>query len=259
MKALIVALALSGLVMASIVQAQTGPVKVNGVTIPQARFDFFVKNAASQGQADTPELHSRIKDTLINREVLVQEAARKGLEKNPDVAMQIQLQRQEVLINAVLQDYAKTNPVTDEALKKEYEQVKSKNSDREYKARHILVAKEDEAKEITAQLKKGGSFEKIAADKSQDPGSKAQGGELDWSPANRYVPPFAQALAKLKKGQTTEAPVQTQFGWHVIRLDDERPLKIPPFEQVKSQIQQQVQQQSINKFIAGLRGKAKIE
>jgi len=259
MKPLIVSLALAGLVMAGTVHAQSGPVKVNGVTIPQARFDFFVKNAASQGQADTPELHNRIKDTLINREVLVQEAARKGLEKNPEVAMQIQLQRQEVLINAVLQDYAKTNPVTDEALKKEYEQVKSKNSDREYKARHILVAKEDEAKEITAQLKKGASFEKIAADKSQDPGSKAQGGELDWSPANRYVPPFAQALAKLKKGQTTEAPVQTQFGWHVIRLDDERPLKIPPFEQVKSQIQQQVQQQSINKFIAGLRGKAKIE
>ena len=259
MKPFIFFLALAGLVSASIVHAQSGPVKVNGVTIPQARFDFFVKNATAQGQTDTPELQNRIKDTLINREVLVQEAARKGLEKNPDVAMQIQLQRQEVLINAVLQDYAKTHPVTDEALKKEYEQIKAKNSDKEYKARHILVAKEDEAKEITAQLKKGASFEKIAAERSQDPGSKVQGGDLDWGPANRYVPPFAQALAKLKKGQTTEAPVQTQFGWHVIRLDDERPLKIPPFEQVKSQIQQQVQQQSINKFIAGLRGKAKIE
>ena len=259
MKPFIFLLALAGLVSAGIVHAQSGPVKVNGVTIPQARFDFFVKNATAQGQTDTPELQNRIKDTLINREVLVQEAARKGLEKNPDVAMQIQLQRQEVLINAVLQDYAKTHPVTDEALKKEYEQIKAKNSDKEYKARHILVAKEDEAKEITAQLKKGASFEKIAAERSQDPGSKVQGGDLDWGPANRYVPPFAQALAKLKKGQTTEAPVQTQFGWHVIRLDDERPLKVPPFEQVKSQIQQQVQQQSINKFIAGLRGKAKIE
>ena len=259
MKPFIVSLALAGWVMAVTVHAQTGPVRVNGVTIPQARFDFFVKNAAAQGQADTPELHNRIKDTLINREVLVQEAARKGLDKNPDVAMQIQLQRQEVLINAVMQDYSRTHPVSDEALKKEYEQIKAKSSDREYKARHILVGKEDEAKEITSQLKKGGSFEKIAADRSQDTGSKAQGGELDWSPANRYVPPFAQALARLKKGQTTEAPVQTQFGWHVIRLDDERPLKIPPFEQVKPQIQQQVQQQSINKFIAELRGKARIE
>jgi len=259
MNPFIVSLALAGLVMAGAVHAQTGPVRVNGVTIPQARFDFFVKNAAAQGQADSPELQNRIKDTLINREVLVQEAARKGLDKNPDVAMQIQLQRQEVLINAVLQDYSRTHPVSDEALKKEYEQIKAKSSDREYKARHILVGKEDEAKEITSQLKKGGSFEKIAADRSQDTGSKAQGGELDWSPANRYVPPFAQALARLKKGQTTEAPVQTQFGWHVIRLDDERPLKIPPFEQVKPQIQQQVQQQSINKFIAELRGKARIE
>lgn len=259
MKPPILALGVAVLLLTGAVHAQNAPTKVNGVTIPQARVDFFVKNAAAQGQADSPELRSRVRDTLITREVLAQEAVRKGLDKNADVAMQIQLQRQEVLINAVLQDYAKAHPVNDETLKKEYEQIRASSGDREFKARHILVEKEDEAKEITAQLRKGANFEKIAAEKSQDTGSKVNGGALDWSPANRYVAPFAQALTKLKKGQTTETPVQSQFGWHIIRLDDERPLKFPPFDQVKPQLQQQMQQQSVKQLIGDLRAKAKIE
>jgi len=178
-------------------------------------------------------LRNQIKDTLITREVLAQESARKGLDKNPDVLMQLDLQREEVLINAFLQDYVKTHPVSDEVMKKEYEQVKAESGGKEYKARHILVETEAEAKQVIAQLKKGGSFEKVAAEKSKDTGSKGQGGNLDWSPANRYVPPFAQALGKLKKGQLTDAPVQSQFGWHVIRLDDERVAKFPSFEEAK--------------------------
>lgn len=118
---------------------------------------------------------------------------------------------------------------------------------------------EEEAKQIIAQLKKGGSFEKVAAEKSKDPGSKGRGGDLDWAPAVRYVAPFAQALAKLKKGQVSETPVQTQFGWHVIRLDDERPLKFPSFEEAKPQIQQQLRQQAVARTIADLRAKAKVE
>lgn len=252
-------LLLAAIGITSAVTAQAQGVKVNGVTIPQARLDFLVKNATLQGQPDTPELHNKVKDELVTREVLAQEAVKKGLDKNPEVVTQIELQRQGVLINAFLQDYAKAQPITDEEMKTEYDQVKAKSGGKEYKARHILVETEAEAKQIIGQLKKGGNFEKIAAEKSKDTGSKAHGGNLDWSPANRYVPPFAQALTKLKKGQTTDAPVQTQFGWHVIRLDEERVAKFPTFEEAKSQIQQQMQQQAVNKLIADLRAKAKVE
>lgn len=239
--------------------AQADEVKVNGVVIPQARLDLVVKNATAQGQPDTPELRNKIKDELVTRELLAQEATKKGIEKNPDVATQIDMQRQSVLINAYMQDYVKVHPITDEMMKKEYDQVKAKSSGKEYKAHHILVETEDEAKKIIDQLKKGGNFEKIAADKSKDAGSKLQGGSLDWSPANRYVPAFAQALSKLKKGQITDIPVHTQFGWHIIRLDDERTAKFPTFEAAKPQILHQMQQQELNKLIAELRAKAKIE
>ncbi len=248
----------AGAVTANVAQAADG-IKVNGVTIPQSRLDLIVKNATAQGQADTTELRDKVKDEMVTREVLAQEAAKKGLDKTPEAVTQIEIQRQGVLINALLQDYVKTHPVTDEAMKKEYEQVKAQSGGKEYKARHILVETEAEAKQVIAQLKKGGSFEKIAAEKSKDTGSKGQGGNLDWSPANRYVPPFAQALGKLKKGQLTDTPVQTQFGWHVIRLDEERTAKFPSFEEAKPQIQQQMQQQVINKLIADLRAKAKVE
>jgi peptidyl-prolyl cis-trans isomerase C len=144
-------------------------------------------------------------------------------------------------------------------MKREYDNAKAQLGNKEYKARHILVKQEDEAKQIVAQLKKGANFEKLAADKSEDTGSKGKGGDLDWSPPNRYVKPFADALTKLKKGQLTDVPVQTQFGWHVIRLDDERPTKLPPYEEVKTNIQQQLQTQVVQKAIADLRAKAKIE
>ena len=150
-------------------------------------------------------------------------------------------------------------PISDEAMRKEYENAKTLAGAKEYKARHILVKEEAEAKQIIAQLKKGGNFEKIAAEKSEDTGSKNRGGDLDWAPPARYVKPFADALVKLKKGQLTDTPVQTQFGWHVIRLDDERATKIPPFDEVKNNIQQQMQQQAVQKAIADLRAKAKVE
>lgn len=247
----------AGALTANVAQAED--IKVNGVTIPQARFDFLVKNATVRGQPDSPDLRNRIKENLITREVLAQESAKQGFDKKPDVLMQIDLQRQEVLIDAMLQDYVKAHPITEDAMKKEYEQVKAKSGTKEYKVHHILVETEDEAKQIIAQLKNGGNFEKIAADKSKDTGSKGHGGSLDWSLASRYVPPFAQALAKLKKGQTADAPVQTQFGWHVIRLDDVRTAKFPTFEQAKPQIQQEMQKQEVNKMITDLRAKAKVE
>jgi peptidyl-prolyl cis-trans isomerase C len=172
---------------------------------------------------------------------------------------QIELNRQETLVNAFIADYVKNNPISDDLVKAEYDRARAQAGDKEYKVRHILVKDETEAKQIIAQLKKGGSFDKIAAQKSVDPGSKDKGGDLDWAPAGRYVPQFGDALKKLKKGQTTDAPVQTQFGFHVIRLDDERPMKFPPIEEVKPQIQQGLQRQQIEKLITDLRAKAKVE
>ena len=239
--------------------AQTPVAKVNGVAIPQAKLDAIVKARAAGKQPDTPEIRAAIRDTLINQEVVSQEAIKKGIDKHPDVAAQLDLQRQETLVNAFVQEYMKANPVTDELVRKEYERIKPTIPAKEFKARHILVEKEDEAKEVIAQIKKGGNFEKIAADKSKDTGSKGRGGDLDWGPAGRYVKPFGDALAKLKKGQMTDAPVQSEFGWHVIRLDDERATKIPTMDEAKPQIQQMLQGQQVQKMLAELRAKAKVE
>ena len=256
---LVLAVALSFAVATSRAQSAGAVAKVNGKEIPQSRADFIVKANAGQGQADTPELRSRVREVLIRNELLAQEAVKKGLDKTPDFVAQVELNRQEALVNAFIGDFVKNNPISDDLIKGEYDRARAQAGDKEYKVRHILVKDENEAKQITAQLKKGGSFEKIAAQKSEDPGSKDKGGDLDWAPAGRYVPAFGDALKKLKKGQTTEVPVQTQFGFHVIRLDDERPTKIPPLEEVKPQIQQSLQRQQIDKLITDMRSKAKVE
>lgn len=237
-----------------------GPIAtVNGVAIPQSRLDLVMKERAQQGQPDSPEIRKSAREDLINRELLAQEALKKGLDKDPEIATQIEVTRQSVLVRAYLQDYLKTHPVSDEQLKKEYELIKSQMGEKEYKARHILVGSEKEAKDLIAQIKKGAKFEKLASEKSKDTGSKAHGGDLDWSPAGNYVHPFADALTKLQKGQITQEPVQTQFGWHVIRLDDVRPLKVPGFDEVKPGLQQRMQQQQIQAAINDLRTKAKVE
>jgi peptidyl-prolyl cis-trans isomerase C len=257
--ALLLALAGAFALGAGNAQSAAPVAKVNGVAIPQSRLDLLLKVNASQGQPDNPEARSRMRDALITREVISQEAVKKGLDKSAEVAIQLDLQRQEALVNAFVQDYIKHHPVSDDALKKEYERQKAQIGDKEYKARHILVKEEAEAKQIIAELKKGALFEKIAAEKSEDQGSKGQGGDLDWSAPGRYVPPFAEALKKLKKGQLTDPPVHTQFGWHVIRLDDERPFKTPGFDEVKPQLQQNLQRQAIDKLVGELRAKAKVE
>lgn len=249
----------AGLAAVAPAHGQASLAKVNGVSIPQARLETVMKEMAAQGRPDTPEVREALKQELINREVVAQDALKKGLHKKPEIATLIDVQRQSVLINAYLQDYLKTHPITDDDMKKEYERVKASSSGKEYKVRHILVESEDEAKKIIAQLKKGGSFEKVAAEKSKDQGSKGRGGDLDWSTPARYVPAFGQAITKLKKGEMTEAPVHTQFGWHVIRLDDERVAKFPTFDEVKPQIQQEMRQRTVSKVIADLRAKAKIE
>ena len=255
------AVGICGLIAATTVQAQSGSTlaKVNGVAIPQSRLEFIVKARTLQGQPDSPETRKTLREDLITEEVIAQEALKKGLDKDPDFITQLEMARQTALVRAYQVDYIKNHPVGDEELRKEYEAVKAQMGDKEYKAHHILVGSEAEAKDIIARIKKGTKLEKIAQEKSLDTGSKAKGGELEWSPAASYVQPFGEALTKLSKGQLTEQPVHTNFGYHVIRLDDVRPLKVPPFEEIKQNLAQRVLQRQFAAAVNDLRAKAKVE
>jgi peptidyl-prolyl cis-trans isomerase C len=224
----------------------------------QTQLEMLVRERQAQGQQDSPELRSFLKQELINREVIFQESVKRGLDKNPDVQMQLEMVRQGVIVAAFLQDYLRKNQPNDTSLRGEYDKIKAQQGDKEFRARHVLLKTEEEAKEVLAQLAKGGKFEQIAAERSLDTGSKGKGGDLDWAPPGRYVKPFADALSKLKKGETTKTPVQTQFGWHIIQLQDERALKMPSFEEAKNQLVQMMSQQSLQKAVADLRAKAKI-
>jgi peptidyl-prolyl cis-trans isomerase C len=232
---------------------------VNGKPVPKARVDALAAQLAKAGRPISPEVQGQLKDEVIAREVFMQEAQKRGLDGSDDFKAQMELARQTLLIRELFADYQKNNPVTDADIQAEYDKFVAANSGKEYRARHILVEKEDDAKGIITSLKKGGKFEEIAKKQSKDPGSGANGGDLDWANAASYVPEFSGALTKLKKGQTTDAPVKTQFGWHVIRLDDVRDAQLPKLEEVKPQIAQQLQQQKLAKFQEDLRGKAKIE
>ena len=244
---------------ASASAAATGRVVVNGVSIPQARMDAMNKELTAQGQPDTPERAQAVREELINREILAQAAAKRGLDKSPDVAAQMDMARQAVLVRALFESEVKANPISDAQLQQQYEQFKGQMGSNEYKVRHILVDKEDDAKAIIADLQKGGDFAKLAKEKSKDPGSKDNGGDLDWGPSARYVKPFADAVTTLQKGQTTANPVKTDFGYHVIRLDDVRPMKVPEFSEIKEQFKQRAQQAQIQRFVMDLRQKAKVE
>jgi peptidyl-prolyl cis-trans isomerase C len=211
------------------------------------------------GRPITPEIENQIKEEVIAREIFMQEAQKRGLEASADYKAQMELARQTILIRELFADYQKSSPVTDAEIQAEYDKFVAANAGKEYKASHILVEKEDEAKAIIASLKKGGKFEDIAKKQSKDPGSGARGGDLDWASPSSYVPEFTEALVKLEKGKTTQAPVKSQFGWHVIRLDDVREAQLPKLDEVKPQIAQQLQQQKLIKFQEDLRAKAKVE
>ena len=232
---------------------------VNGVSIPQARIDMRVDVATAQGQPDTPELRKSIREDMINLEVLSQEAMKDGVDKKPEVIEQMQLAQKSVLVGAYIQDHVKKHPISKDEIQAEYDKLKVSLGNKQYKARHILVDSEDEAKAIIKQLSKKGKFDKLAKENSKDAGSAEHGGELDWAVPGNFVPPFANALLSLKKGQYTKEPVKSQFGWHIIQLDDERDLKMPSFDELEPQIQQRLQQQAVQTLISDLRGKAKIE
>ena len=226
---------------------------------PQALYEFLLKERLATGQQpDSPQLREMIRDELINRELVMREAKRKGLDRDPAIKASMELNAQTVLVRAYMTDYVKANPPSDDQLKKDYEMIKSALGSKEYRARHILVEKEDEAKDIIAQLQKGEKFEKLA-ERSKDPGSKEKGGDLDWaSPAN-FAKPFSDAMIALQKGKFTPTPVQTQFGWHVILLEDVRDTKAPSFEEVKPNLTQRAQGLLVEKHLADLRTKAAIK
>ncbi len=221
---------------------------------PQAFYDFMLKQRLAQGQADSPELHAAVRDELNTRELLVREAKKQGLDKNPAIKTEMDLASQTVMVRSYMADYLKAHPVSDEALHKEYDTIKAQMGDKEYKVRHILVENEADAKDIIAQLQKGEKFEKLA-ERSKDTGSKANGGDLDWNAPANFVKPFSDAMIALPKGKYTLVPVQTQFGWHVIEVDDIRDAKIPPFDEVKPQLAQRMQGQVVDAYLKDLRAK----
>ncbi len=248
----------SALIAAGGIAAAQNIAVVNGKPISRAKADLFVQELVKQGQQDTPQLQAMVRQELVDREILVQEAERRGLSGKPDVKFQLDNSRQQVLINALVQDELKKSAISDADVKAEYDRLTSGDAGKEYRARHILVEKEDEAKAVIEQLKKGAKFEQLAK-QSKDPGSAANGGDLDWASANSFVEPFSKAMVALQKGKFTETPVQTQFGWHVIRLDDTRQSKAPAFEEVKEQLAESMRRRKLQDFQQALKAKAKIK
>jgi peptidyl-prolyl cis-trans isomerase C len=234
-------------------------VTVNGVAVPQARADFVMQQQAQRGAPDNEQMRHAVREELISREVLAQEAQRTGVGRQPEVQTQLDMVRQEVLVSAYLRDFARKNPVTEAEIQKEYDRARAQHGDKEYKARHILVETEDQAKSLIAELKKGAKFDDLATKNSKDTGSAQRGGDLDWNVPATFDKQFSDAMVKLEKGKHSEAPVRTRFGFHVIQLDDVRPAKFAALGEVRPRIQQMLVQGKIEELIKGLRAKAKIE
>ncbi|MFM6986863.1 MAG: peptidylprolyl isomerase [Hydrogenophaga sp.] len=232
---------------------------VNGKAVPLSRVDALVQQLASAGRPVDDSMREQLREEVILREIFVQEAQKRGIAASNEFKQQMELARQTILIRGLFADWQKKNPVSDADIKAEYAKFTAANAGKEYRARHILVEKEDEAKALIAAIKGGARFEDLAKQKSQDPGSGANGGDLDWAGASSYVPEFSEAMVKLDKGQLTDAPVKSQFGWHIIRVDDVRQAKLPTLDEVRPQMTQQLQQQKMAEFQQQLREKAKIQ
>ncbi len=232
---------------------------VNGTPIPKARADALIDQLVHQGQQNTPQLQMAVREELVNREILMQEALRRGLPNRPDIKAQIAVAQQTVVLRALIEDFVKNNPPTDAEVTARYNALIKDAGGKEYHLHHILVDNEQQAKDLIVKIKAGASFEDLAKQFSKDPGSGKNGGDLDWSDPKAYVPEFANAATHMQKGQMTDAPVHTQFGWHIIRVDDVRDIAPPPLEQVRPQIVQQIQQEKLQAFEEGLRKNAKIQ
>jgi peptidyl-prolyl cis-trans isomerase C len=233
---------------------------VNGKPITKANVDEFVKLLGTQGAADSPQLREQVKEELINRQVMVQAAEAAGLLKDPTITVELELARQGILVRALMADYLKKNPITDAKIQAEYDKLKKAEDGKfEYEVRHILVEDEKTANDMQAKLKaKSAKFEDLAKS-SKDPGSAEKGGNLGWAADSNYVEPFAKAVAATPKGQLSEKPVQSQFGWHVIEVLDKRPVEFPPLDQVRKELEQMMREQTLAAYQADLRSKAKVQ
>ncbi len=263
--ALAALLAASLSLAAPLVSAQNIAI-VNGKAVPKARVDAMIdqiiKSPQQPGQPPmtrSPELEQKVKDEIVLREIYIQEAERLGLQRSADYKTQMEFARQSILIRALFADAEKKLGTTDAEARAEYDRIKASNGDKEYRARHILVEKEDEAKSLIAQIKGGAKFEDLAKKNSKDPGSAENGGDLDWANPGNYVPEFSAAMTKLQKGQVTDVPVKSQFGFHIIKLEDVRAVQFPAFEEVKEQIIQRQNQVKVAKFREDLKNKAKTD
>lgn len=232
---------------------------VNGKPVPSSRVQALQQQIEATGRPVTPEVLAQIKEELIAREVFMQEARKRGLDTSDEYKNQLDLARQTILIRQLFADFQKKSPVSDADIQAEYDKFAAENGGKEYRARHILVEDENQAKTLIAEINKGARFEDLAQKVSKDPGSGANGGDLDWAGADSYVSEFSDAMVKLGKGEMTDVPVKSQFGFHIIRVDDIRDADLPKLDDVKPQIAQQLQQQKLAKFQEDLRAKAKIE
>jgi peptidyl-prolyl cis-trans isomerase C len=236
---------------------------VNGKPVPKSRVEALLAQATRPGQQGsqprTAELEAQVRDEVVLREMFMQEAEKRGLTGSADYKQQLELARQSILIRELFNDFQKKNPVVDADVQAEYEKFKAQASGTEYHARHILVEKEEDAKALIAQIKGGAKFEDLAKKNSKDPGSGENGGDLDWANPGSYVPEFSQAMIKLKKGEMTQEPVKSQFGYHIIKLEDTRDAQVPSLEEVKPQILQALGQQKLAKFRDEIRAKSKTD
>jgi peptidyl-prolyl cis-trans isomerase C len=232
---------------------------VNGIAIPASLLEQNVRANVAQGQRDTPELRQLLKDELINREILAQEAAKLGLEKTAEAKTQLAQLRQTLMVELVLNDMLKKNPITDVKIKAEYDRrVEALKNEQQYKISLIITPTEDEAKAILVRLSKGESFQKIAEQSSIDP-SKAKGGDVGWVLPAQILPAISNVLVNLKKGSVAVAPIRTQVGWNIIKLEDQRKFLPPGLNESKNDIRQELIQQQRMDFVRGLREAAKVQ
>ncbi|MDG5973761.1 PpiC-type peptidyl-prolyl cis-trans isomerase [Hydrogenophaga taeniospiralis CCUG 15921] len=259
MKFSLSALTAAALIVAAPWAAAQNVAVVNGKAVPTARVEALAQQVAASGRPVDDTVRAQLKEEVVLREIFVQEAQKRGIAATPEYKTQMELARQTILIRALFADYQKKNPVSDAEVQAEYDKFAAANGGKEYRARHILVEKEDEAKAIIASLKGGAKFEDLAKKQSKDPGSGANGGDLDWAAAGSYVAEFSEAMVKLDKGQMTQEPVKSQFGWHIIRVDDVRQAQLPKLEEIKPQIAQQMQQQKLMAYQQSLREKATVK
>ena len=233
---------------------------VNDVPISKALYQAYARQRRAQlGETNTAEARQSLTDELVIQELLAQEANKQQLTNDPQVAMQIEIMRRNLLASTVVRKLVQERKPSEEEIKKAYESAVATMDKKEYKARHILVDSEDKAKDVIAELKKGTDFSELAKSRSSDDSSAVKGGDLDWFTSDTMVEPFGEVVSKLQKGKFTEQPVQTRFGWHVIILDDTRDATPPTLEEMRPEIMQTLQTRMIEKYLETLRAGAKIQ